>query len=56
MKTETEKKKVDSAKKFRIYKQCVHCGKRFRTRRAERRYCSDACKQAAYRKRRALHL
>jgi hypothetical protein len=31
--------------------KCAHCGKRVPPERSTRRYCSDACRQAAYRKR-----
>jgi|GEM_PF-4103877 len=27
----------------RISKKCVHCGGRFRTRNADKKYCSDTC-------------
>jgi hypothetical protein len=32
---------------------CARCGCEFWTQRGTARYCSDACKQAAYRERKA---
>jgi hypothetical protein len=33
--------------------QCAHCRKLFNPRRSDQDYCSNTCKQAAYRARRA---
>lgn len=30
---------------------CAHCGKEYETKSNRSRYCSDACKMKAYRKR-----
>lgn len=30
---------------------CLHCGRNFHTDRPHTKYCSDACKQRAYRQR-----
>lgn len=37
-------------------KSCARCGEKFEAKRADRMYCSDACKQAAVRARRGVNV
>jgi len=47
------KQRSDPTRHVRYEKVCANCRDPYITLRKRSRYCSDACKQAAYRKRQA---